>query len=331
MTKAHLALAAISATTALGLFTPAKTMATPMPTPTPMDSNYDMVPESPSDTDGTSEEPTDTEGTPEESADTGEPSESGEASESPPAEGSEVPEAFRKAVTKSMTTSSSGTIDFSAEKKGGDKPGSVKAKISYSYQPKPHPAGTFKIMDLTVNGTPKNSSPQVMLDNETVYVKPSGLFPTVQGKDWWKISLSKVPGGSDFVKKLSDPNLPQKVLSAYKDVKVVGKETVDGVAVTHYTGKLDVAAMDKALGVSDKYASQIPEDPTFEAWVDAQDYVRRSKVQGESDKGSAMWTTNVREYGRPVTIQTPPAGEVSELNLDQLKKGGSPAASPTSS
>src|SRR4051812_30872424 len=226
MTKAHLALAAISATTALGLTIPTTSYASPTPTPTDMTESPAEPTESP--------EPTNDETGGETSP---EPSEPGGSPEASPTDETGLPAAFKEAVTKSTSTSSSGTIDFDVTKEG-EKKGSVKAKVSYAYQPKPKPMGTFKIMNLVVNGETKNASPVVLLDGETVYINPAALSPPVEGKQWLKIPLSKVPGATGFAEKLSDPNLPQRILAAYEGVHVVGQETVDGVPLTRYAGTI---------------------------------------------------------------------------------------------
>jgi len=106
------------------------------------------------------------------------------------------------------------------------------------------------------------------------------------------------------------------MLTASKDVKVVGTEEVGGVGTTHYAGTFSVAEALKQLGpkVSAQVKTQLSgmKDMKFDAWIDDQGLPR--KVVMKADDAKRLKELE-RENGRLKRIVADQA-----LDIDMLKE-----------
>ena len=153
------------------------------------------------------------------------------------------------------------------------------------------------------------------------------------GKPWLKISLDAMGAESgvnvdDLLKQSQqmDPLQLTKKLKASKDVREVGKETVNGVETTHYTGTY---RMDDAIALlppdqQKAYrngAGQAGTAPmTFDLWVDEEQLPRQLSVKGKEGAETMTTTIKLREFGDPVQITAPPAGQVTDVQ-EMMKTG----------
>ncbi|GAB1824440.1 hypothetical protein [Herbidospora sp. RD11066] len=247
------------------------------------------------------------------------PSGSESPSESPSAT-AEPATALQEALTKSAeANTSSGTMHLSAN-------GKIDARGTWARQNKPSVL-TAKVNTLTLNGKANSAQPQIIVSGDTAFVNGDGLIPN-QGNTWWQVPLKNLPGErgkmiSDLVTsgRLQDPATIKQVSSAYKDVENEGEEQVGGQTVTHYSSTLDTqeAAQAAGLPTPSPSPSNWPKTLRVDTWVDSTGMVRRQQFRNPEGGTPFNLNLTVKDYNKPVTVQTPPAGQVKQVDPQTLK------------
>ncbi|SCL37973.1 Protein of unknown function [Micromonospora pallida] len=174
--------------------------------------------------------------------------------------------------------------------------------------------------DMTMPGE-DGTSTTVRMIGTAVYVQvPEAQRASMGGKSWLKMDLSTVgeAAGMDVTKQFDDmdPTKQVKTLLATEGVTAVGEETVNGAATVHYTvttplatylGQLD-AEMRK--GVEQELAKHGVKEVKVDLWVDEQYQPRRARmVMGTMSDLTIDYT----DYGKPVTVETPPAADTTDF------------------
>ncbi|MEV4198613.1 LppX_LprAFG lipoprotein [Micromonospora globbae] len=180
---------------------------------------------------------------------------------------------------------------------------------------------------------PDGSPVTVRMIGAVVYVEiPEADRASIGGKRWIKLDVAAAgaPMGMDFSKQFEDvdPTKQVKTLLATEGVTVVGEETVNGARTVHYTVTAPVANYlgqvdaEMRAQVEQELTKQGVKEVTLDLWVDEQYRPRRvHMVMGTMSDMTMDYT----DYGKPVTIETPPAGETTDL-ADMLKGLGDLAA-----
>jgi hypothetical protein len=182
-------------------------------------------------------------------------------------------------------------------------------------------------MDMT---TPEGSMSMVFVDS-VFYIKlPQELEP---GKSWVKIDtnddnpIAKALGGmTEQMSKNADPRAALQEFEKSGEITDSKEETLDGQKTTHYTITVDVEKL--AANQTDPTAKQALEqsiqagmkDFPVDMWVNEDDLPVRFKMDMPTPdpSGSGANTTvkmqmDYSEWGEPVEITAPPAGEVAEM------------------
>ncbi len=181
------------------------------------------------------------------------------------------------------------------------------------------PAGTSQVMTTDFIGEPL----ELRLVAAKLYAKvPEGSRDEVgAGKPWVVVApdgsdpFSQVVGGS--LAQLAAQNDPAHTLGEIRTAgSIVSSERgrLDGVAAEHYRVELELARLgtDLPAGLPPDAAGQLGGKFPVELWLDdahrpVQIVLDLSPIlQG----GEARITTRYREWGVPVEVQPPPAGEV---------------------
>ncbi len=158
--------------------------------------------------------------------------------------------------------------------------------------------------------------------------------PSLGGKPWLGVDLSKLSGGS-FSSSLwgnptmSDPTHMLDYLRGLADgVANQGQQQVDGVPTTHYRAALDPGRLVAALPAADRAAMQQASSALTQAthgqslpldvWIDAQHLVRRIvmsvTVPGTSGPGlQEAVSADFRDYGPQPAPPVPPGDQVQDL------------------
>ena len=164
-----------------------------------------------------------------------------------------------------------------------------------------------------------------ILSRDAIYFKDRS-FAKSTGKPWIKASFSQLSAKSgislgSLLQNLEGSNpLDQTVLfTASKDVRVVGPQTVDGVATTEYTGTYSPEKAYKSL--SPELRKQLgtmlrnigTHQVRFHVWIDGQHVIKKAD-NIEAVRGQTV-TTNllVTSVNQPVKITLPKASQTAPL------------------
>jgi hypothetical protein len=199
---------------------------------------------------------------------------------------------------------------------GTDQGQAVKARGNMRYQAQP-PAFSMTFTSLSGGGMNMPGGMQMIVINNTMYMKIPFLTQMTGGKPWMKFSERDFKkGDAEELKQQGDQfntQLLTKMFTTSKDAKMVGKETVDGVQTTHYTGTFTEKDALNALSPDERKAAKdfldVGTDAlAFDLWIDDQQLPRKvvmKSVPGAKEKESM--TMVFHDYGKPVTITPPPA------------------------
>ncbi|WP_438292272.1 DUF1396 domain-containing protein [Streptomyces sp. HUAS TT7] len=165
----------------------------------------------------------------------------------------------------------------------------------------------------------------------------------VDGKSWFKFDLSALgqQSGRNPLAGLGNqadknPAEESNNLTAAKDLKKLGEETVDGVKTTHYAGTVTLDQLRDSLkgkdaaakGRAEKSLKQYEEwgvgSLQMDMWIDGQDHTKQFRTQATAAKGPLDMTVKFLDYNKPVTVQTPPADQVADL-AELMKRAGAGA------
>ncbi|GGO67946.1 LppX_LprAFG lipoprotein [Nonomuraea cavernae] len=191
------------------------------------------------------------------------------------------------------------------------------------YQSKPQLAADLTLDTLDMGGKGLPGGVRAVLQGDVVYVKVEALKELVGAtKPWIKVSLSEM-GGSGEVKQYLD-QIQQfdlasvtKMVTASKDVKSVGTESVDGADTTHYSGTfpVDVAVQQLPADQREQASRNLAElkDVKFDIWVDSDGLPRKLALSGAKEGATLNATLFFKGFNEPVKIEAPPADQVGEL------------------
>jgi hypothetical protein len=180
-------------------------------------------------------------------------------------------------------------------------------------------------MDIT---TPDGTISMVFVDGVLYMKLPKEPEP---GKPWVKIDpnsdnavAKSLSGLNDQLSKNADPRAALKEFEKSGTITATKKETLDGKETTHYTITVDVQKMadnqtdpTQKKAMQDIIAAGMKNFPV-DVWVDDKDLPVRFAMQTPTPDGKGGTTTvNIKvdysDWGKPVTVEAPPADQTTEL------------------
>jgi hypothetical protein len=187
---------------------------------------------------------------------------------------------------------------------------------------RPSLAQKWIISRMTVAGRRMGGFQEVVLGDSLYLKPPAHALPT--RKPWVRFSLRQLGAKSGFdyassLKEQSDPSATVTMLTASKDVRELGHETVGGVATTHYQGtysmrdalaKLDTEHRANATRL---YGQMGLDRVAFDLWVDGRQLPRKVKLATPAGSKMSLATTTVyTAFNVPVSISAPPRSQVAD-------------------
>ncbi|MFD6424201.1 hypothetical protein [Streptomyces sp. NPDC060198] len=205
---------------------------------------------------------------------------------------------------------------------------------------------TIKYTGGTMAEAMKQMSPDGTM--RTVYLKDAyfanmgdGFAEAIGGKHWIRYGyedLASIAGASGEVLKDqmqgSTPEKSVESLLASGTIKKIGEENVRGVATTHYSGTVDVAALsEKTAGLDAAQLEEFKEQldktgitkETVDLWVDENDLLIKQTSSADSANGAVNSTSFFSDYGSAVSVAQPPAGDT--VDFKEIAGQASKAAS----
>jgi hypothetical protein len=167
---------------------------------------------------------------------------------------------------------------------------------------------------------------QVVYLDKVIYMKSAQLSQATGGKPWLKMDLGRQAQQSGFnldalmnQSQQVNPAEQTKMLTASKDAKKVGEESINGVKTTHYTGSITVAeAMNKLDAKTRQQLQKVYQQVGatkifFDLWADGQQLPRKLTTKIAIPQGSTSNTIIYEDYGSPVNVSAPPADQVGDF------------------
>ena len=221
----------------------------------------------------------------------------------------------RKALlaTASQTQKVNSAVETLTVSESGIQNGSTTGAIQFQRTPT-----TLIGEDLKLTVAGKSSQIKAILTDTAFYLNEASLT-TKLGKRWLKLDLSALKstplgGITQLVHSLQSNNFLNmaQLFAATKKVRVVGKQTVDGVATTEYAGSFRADEALKALSpayrkvLAPEFQALGNTPVSFHVWIDGQHYTRKA-TEIETINGETIRTTvTVEEINQPVHISIPP-------------------------
>jgi outer membrane lipoprotein-sorting protein len=209
----------------------------------------------------------------------------------------------------------------------GSQQGAMNMHATGRFRLRPSVAFTMNVDKMSMGG---QSMPvgaiQVVFVDKAIYMKSPQLSQATGGKPWLKLDLGKQAQQSGFSldalmnqSEQVNPAEQTKMLTASKDVRTVGTETVNGIKTTHYTGSITIsealAKLDaKARQQLEKVYDQAGADKiNFDLWADDQQLPRKLTTRLAIPQATTSSTIVYEDYGTPVHVSAPPADQVGQL------------------
>lgn len=199
--------------------------------------------------------------------------------------------------------------------------GKLQGRMLYQSKPELEVDLTVDTADFGEQGLPGGA--RAVLQGDTAYVRVEALNKMVGAtKPWIRVPLSEAGGRAQVDQMLAqvqqfDLAGVTKMVTASRDVKSVGNESVGGADTTHYSGTFPVDAAVQQLPADKQEQARAGmaelKDVKFDIWVAADGLPRKLTMSGAEQGGSMDATLMFKGFNEPVDIDAPPADQVGEL------------------
>lgn len=204
--------------------------------------------------------------------------------------------------------------------------GPAKLQATTQTQLKPTFMQSLDYQSIAAGGTGGLGGMKAVITTDTVYINMPQLSKLAGDKPWikWKLDGEDSLGLGSLLKQADQysPAEQTKMLTSSGDVKQVGKEDVGGVPTTRFAGTTDaVAALGKLdpetrAKLEELYKSGGITTIAFDVWIGDADQLPYKLVSNvTTSQGKVSTTMTFTDYGKPVTIQVPPADQVGDFKL----------------
>lgn len=202
---------------------------------------------------------------------------------------------------------------------------------SFSEVIRPQLEAELNVPTLSSSGQSVPGGLSEIVTTQAVYVKLSSLSSVTGGKTWLKLPFSELSKalGVNFEQLVqqaqnNNPLTQTQLLAGATGVRELGTGTVDGVAVTEYSGTYTMSAALSRLPAS--LRSQIEQQASaagitsasFNVWLDDQQQVRKLVLVEHGTKEDVAVTMLVTSINEPVSIQIPPSADVATIPQSAL-------------
>ncbi|HWU20695.1 MAG TPA: DUF6612 family protein [Nocardioides sp.] len=168
----------------------------------------------------------------------------------------------------------------------------------------------MKPMAMTMTMSLGGAQVQERFVDGVMYMQMPGV--TTGGK-WLKLDVSQMSsmmGGSGVSDALTNPlKMMDKMTGYITDATYVGADSVNGAAVKHYRMTIDLKSAMATMfpNLPSSATGSIGSKADEDIWVDSQGRA----VKTEVDFGTGSMTTVLSDFGKKVSVQAPPASQVT--------------------
>lgn len=148
---------------------------------------------------------------------------------------------------------------------------------------------------------PEDSTARIRVLDDAMYMDTG-----MSGGKFYKVPEEQLSSSEIDLSSIDPSEALRHFAAAATDVTYVRTEEVDGDELHHYSLTLDPGKMK----LPEQAAGKAPEQIDYQAWFDDEGRIRRITTD-MGDLGST--TLEYDNWGEPVTIEAPPAGEILEM------------------
>lgn len=232
------------------------------------------------------------------------------------------------ALTSGSVSSFTGTMSLRATAAdGGTGSGGTSLSASFTERLTPSLLAQVDVQSISAAGSQLPGGMTELLTPGTLYLKWSYLATLLHTtKPWVEIPLSTLGHSSGInLSQLfgqassSSPLAVSQLLGGATSVRDAGPETIDGLAVTEYTGKLSLAQGIKYLSASARSTAQKAfsqagvTTAAFTVWIDGKNLVRKAVITENGTSVSQTITTTITSINQPVSVAIPAASQTTAL------------------
>jgi hypothetical protein len=236
--------------------------------------------------------------------------------------------AAASSVTGTMTVQATAKPGASASPSASGSAGSGAFSMTATFAERLRPSllASTNVESLSSSGTSLPSGLSEIITPSTFYLKWSYLTQELHlSKPWLAIPVAQISQSSginlgQILGSVSgSPLTGTQLLAGATSVRQTGTGTVNGVAVTEYSGTLSLHQALSSLSGSAKTQLQQAiaqagfSTADFTVWIDGKNQVRKSVVTETGTTVTETSTTTITSIGQPVTITPPAASETTPL------------------
>ena len=241
------------------------------------------------------------------------------------------------AKTTGGASSFTGTMSLRVTAKpGAASSGNVSMTATMAERLRPSLLAEVQIGTLSAAGQSLPGGLAEVVTPSNIYLKWSLLSQELHtGKPWLVVPVSAVSKSSGInLSQLfsqatsSSPLNESQLLTGATGVRKVGTGTIDGAAVTEYTGTVSLSKGMQYLTGSARSAMQKEitaaglTTATFTVWVDGQRVMRKAVMTESGTAVTEVITVSISSLNQPVSIQVPAADQTAPLPSDALGSVG---------
>lgn len=180
---------------------------------------------------------------------------------------------------------------------------------------------------------PSELEMKIVLKDRTLYMKKPDVLPGGNsGKPWSKVDLASLNGGKmPQFSEMAEKADPTKQLEKFKKAGTItetSSEQLDGQHVTHYSITVDTKKMVAELPKGkEKQEAQseldksMPKSLPFELWINDEKLPLKMQMKAAVKGMDVSMVMHYSDWGKPVTISAPPAGEIGAGSIPGMPGG----------
>ncbi|MFI2202226.1 hypothetical protein ACH47Z_15915 [Streptomyces sp. NPDC020192] len=192
---------------------------------------------------------------------------------------------------------------------------------------------------LTMPSSPQITNARFEFRKDAIYMStPAKFLKLTGGKHWLRTPLGMLAAQSatqkarvDMIRQ-ANPTLSVRMLIASGDVHRVGRETVHGVATTHYAGTLDASRLatlrgrgltpDDVKSLKEELAAKGITQEHVDVWVDSRNLLVEKRTRTRTAAGEQTSTAYYSHYGLAVDVSVPALSDTTLLPPPAPKPSG---------
>jgi hypothetical protein len=241
------------------------------------------------------------------------------------------------AVSARTENSATATMNLHLVANGGASGGAADTTMAGTIQTRLHPSIYLRadFSAFKVNGQSLGEVSEIVTP-KALYLKMPLLTQSLHtNKPWVEMSMSSLSSssganlGSLFSQlQSSSPATQAQILAAATNVRKVGTSTVDGVAVTEYSGSVPMTAALRSLpaDLRTQMSQQIEQlgigSVEFKEWIDGQNQMRKAIITEVGSQLTETISMTVTSINQRVNAQVPPSSQATVIPASALGGAG---------